>query len=55
MTLRCAVASTRTTGFLGFYSSPSEYYLELGRHILLFSDTLDFFGEDLIAIAIQVR
>ena len=41
-------------GYLGFFATPREYYLELGRHILLFYDTLDFFSEELIAIAIQV-
>ena len=41
-------------GYLGFFGSPREYYLELGRHILLFYDTVDFFNEDLIALAIHV-
>jgi hypothetical protein len=41
-------------GYLGFFSSPREYYLELGRHILLFYDTVDFFSKELITIAIQV-
>jgi len=40
-------------GYLGFFGSPREYYLELGRHILLFYDTVDFFNEDLIALAIH--
>jgi hypothetical protein len=42
-------------GHLGFFANPREYYLELGRHILLFYDTVDFFNEDLITLAIQVR
>lgn len=42
-------------GHLGFFCSPREYYLELGRHILLFYDTVDFFNEELITLAIRVR
>ena len=41
-------------GYLGFFCNPREYYLELGRHILLFYDTVDFFNEDLITLAIHV-
>ena len=41
-------------GHLGLFATPREYYLELGRHILLFYDTVDFFNEDLISLAIHV-
>ena len=41
-------------GHLGFFSNALEYYKELGRHVMLYHDTVENFNEELIAIAMQV-
>lgn len=38
----------------GFFSSPLDYYIEMGRHILDFYDQVEYFNEELITIAIKV-